>query len=78
MLIPLKLGLIGANGDELPLKLDGAPLGDGMIEVTAREQVFTFRDVPSPPTPSLLRGFSAPVRITTGLDADRIEFLMSA
>src|SRR5262249_27689151 len=27
--------------------------------------------------PSLLRGFSAPVRITTGLDAGRIEFLMT-
>ncbi|MGE3529258.1 MAG: DUF3458 domain-containing protein, partial [Methyloceanibacter sp.] len=77
MLIPLKLGLIGANGDELPLKLDGVPVSDGLIEVTEREQVFTFSDVPSPPTPSLLRGFSAPVRITTGLDAGRIEFLMT-
>ncbi|MEZ0283120.1 DUF3458 domain-containing protein, partial [Methyloceanibacter sp.] len=77
MMIPLKLGLIGANGDELPLKLDGASVSDGLIEVTDREQVFTFRDVPSPPTPSLLRGFSAPVRITTGLDAGRIEFLMT-
>ena len=77
MLIPLKLGLIGANGDELPLKLDGVAATDGLIEVTGREQVFTFRDVPSPPTPSLLRGFSAPVRITTGLDPDRIEFLMT-
>jgi len=77
MLIPLKVGLIGANGDELPLKLDGgAPLSDGMLEVTEREQVFEFRDVPSPPTPSLLRGFSAPVRLTTSLDADQIEFLM--
>jgi aminopeptidase N len=77
MMIPLKLGLIGANGDELPLTLDGAASSDGLIEVTDREQVFTFRDVPSPPTPSLLRGFSAPVRITTGLDAGRIEFLMT-
>ena len=76
MLIPLKLGLIGANGDELPLQLDGTPLADGLIEVTGREQIFTFRDVPSPPTPSLLRGFSAPVRITTNLDPDKIEFLM--
>src|SRR5262245_45410811 len=76
MMIPLKLGLIGANGDELPLNLDGAAVRDGLIEVTDREQVFTFRDVPSPPTPSLLREFSAPVRITTGLDAGRIEFLM--
>jgi len=76
MLIPLKLGLIGANGDELPLQIDDTKLTDGLIEVTDREQIFTFRDVPSPPTPSLLRGFSAPVRVTTNLDPDKIEFLM--
>ncbi len=76
MLIPLKLGLIGANGDEIPLRLDGATVSDGLIEVTAREQVFTFTNIPSAPTPSLLRGFSAPARITTSLDPDRIEFLM--
>jgi aminopeptidase N len=77
MPIPLKIGLIGANGDELPLKLNGgAPLSDGLLEVTQREQVFEFRDIPSPPTPSLLRGFSAPVRLTMSLDPDQIEFLM--
>ncbi|MFO7477408.1 MAG: aminopeptidase N [Methyloceanibacter sp.] len=77
MLIPLKVGLIGANGDELPLQVGGAPLADGLLEVTEREQVFEFRDVPSPPTPSLLRGFSAPVRLTTNLDPAQIEFLMA-
>ena len=76
MLIPLKVGLIGANGDELPLKLGGKPLTDGLLEVTEREQVFEFHDVPAAPTPSLLRDFSAPVRLTTSLDADQIEFLM--
>ncbi len=75
MLIPLKMGLIGANGDELPLKSDGAA-HDGLLEVTDREQVFEFRDIPSPPTPSLLRGFSAPVRLTISLDPAQIEFLM--
>jgi aminopeptidase N len=78
MLIPLKLGLIGANGDELPLKLaNGTPLQDGLLEVSEREQVFEFRDVPSVPTPSLLRGFSAPVRLTTNLGPDQTEFLMT-
>jgi aminopeptidase N len=77
MLIPLKVGLIGSNGDELPLQLDGGGLlPDGLLELTAREQVFEFRDIPSPPTASLLRGFSAPVRLTTSLDADQTEFLM--
>jgi aminopeptidase N len=77
MLIPLKIGLIGANGDELPLKLAGnGAASDGLLEVTSREQVFEFRDIPSPPTPSLLRGFSAPVRLTISLDSEQIEFLM--
>jgi aminopeptidase N len=77
MPIPLKLGLLGANGDDLPLLLaDGTQLGDGLLEVTGREQTFTFRDVPTPPTPSLLRGFSAPVRLNISLDPDQIEFLM--
>jgi aminopeptidase N len=77
MPIPLKLGLIGANGDELPLKLDGgAELRDGLLEITKREHVFEFRDVPSQPTPSLLRDFSAPVRLTMNLDPAQIEFLM--
>ena len=55
---------------------DGTELKDGLLEVTDREQSFTFRDVPAPPTPSLLRGFSAPVRLTMSLDPDQIEFLM--
>jgi len=77
MLIPLKMGLIGANGDELPLKLAGnGNASDGLLEVTSREQVFEFRDIPSLPTPSLLRGFSAPVRLTISLDPEQIEFLM--
>ncbi len=76
MHIPLKVGLIGANGDELPLRMDGKTLEDGLLEVTEREQVFEFHDVPASPTPSILRDFSAPVRITTQLPPDKIEFLM--
>jgi aminopeptidase N len=77
MPIPLKVGLIGANGHDLPLTLaDGTPLRDGLLEITGREHVFEFRDIPSPPTPSLLRDFSAPVRLTVNLEAEQIEFLM--
>ncbi|HBF61350.1 MAG TPA: aminopeptidase N [Methyloceanibacter sp.] len=76
MHIPLKVGLIGANGDELPLKLDGEIVPDGLLELTEREQVFEFEDIPAPPTPSILRDFSAPVRVTTSLKPEQIEFLM--
>ena len=76
MHIPLKVGLIGANGDELPLKLNGELVPDGLLEVTDREQIFEFEDIPAPPTPSILRDFSAPVRVTTSLKPEQIEFLM--
>ena len=77
MPVPLKLGLLGSNGDDLPLELaDGTQLITGLLEVTGREQTFTFRNIPTVPTPSLLRDFSAPVRLTINLDPDQIEFLM--
>ena len=75
MPIPLKVGLIGANGQDLPLTLaDGTSFSRGLLEVTDREHVFEFRDIPSPPTPSLLRDFSAPVRLTVNLEPEQIEF----
>jgi aminopeptidase N len=76
--IPLKVGLLGQNGDEIPLKLeDGEPVRDGLIELRETRQVFRFVDVPSSPVPSLLRGFSAPVKMTTNLDERDFEFLMA-
>ncbi len=38
------------------------------------EQTFRFLDLPSAPVPSLLRGFSAPVRLK-GIALDRLKFL---
>jgi aminopeptidase N len=71
MLIPLRVGLLGQNGDDLPLILeDGLVAPDGLLEVSGREHVFRFRDVPAAPVPSLLRGFSAPVRLTLSLDLE--------
>ncbi len=77
MLIPLKVGLLGPNGDDLPLVLDdGTVPPDGLLEIGDREQVFRFRDIPAQPIPSLLRDFSAPVRLTANLELAQIEFLM--
>ena len=76
--IPVKLGLIGANGAELDLKRDtGEPIEDGVLHLTKRAQTFRFADVPSPPVPSLLRGFSAPVNLTIALKDRDLEFLMA-
>jgi aminopeptidase N len=77
-LIPLRLGLIGQNGDDLPLVLeDGTELVDGLLQLTEREHQFVFRDIASASVPSLLRDFSAPVRLNMSLDEGQIEFLMA-
>jgi aminopeptidase N len=77
MPIPLAVGLLGPNGDELPTRLDGEGEGHAgtRVLVPDRErQVFRFVDVPAPPVPSLLRNFSAPVKLQ-GVPLDRLKFL---
>lgn len=65
-LIPLKIGLLGPTGDDLPLQLAGeSPSHETTrtLLVTTKEQTFDFVNVDVEPIPSLLRGFSAPVKI---------------
>lgn len=78
--IPLALGLVGADGADLPLRLEGeaeAQGGTRVLDVKAAEQSFTFVDVPAEPVPSLLRGFSAPVKLDFDWRDDQLAFLMA-
>jgi aminopeptidase N len=64
-LIPVALGLLDDSGKDLrPTEV---------LRFSQAEQSFQFDDVPHP-VPSLLRGFSAPVRLV-GVPADRLRFL---
>ncbi len=77
--IPVKLGLLDRQGRELPLRLvgEGAAVGtDRVLSVTEAEQTFTFQDIPEQPLPSLLRGFSAPVKLDFPYDRDQLMYLM--
>ncbi|MFO1169385.1 MAG: aminopeptidase N [Hyphomicrobiaceae bacterium] len=75
--IPVKLGLIGANGNEIKLKReDGEPVVDGLVEVTKSKQVFRFTDVTSRPVVSINRGFSAPINLRIEQSESDLEFLM--
>jgi aminopeptidase N len=77
MPIPLAVGLLGSNGDELPTRLDGDSTertGTRMLVSERERQTFRFVDVPAPPVPSLLRNFSAPVKLR-GVSLDRLKFL---
>jgi aminopeptidase N len=77
LVVPLAMGLLDARGAELPLRLAGEPAarsGTRVLLVQAAQSRFVFEDVPDRPVPSLLRGFSAPVRLT-GLSGQQLSFL---
>ncbi|MBV0932270.1 aminopeptidase N [Marinobacterium weihaiense] len=52
--LPLAVGLLAEDGRELFA---------GLLELTEEEQVFRFDNISERPVPSLLRGFSAPVKL---------------
>ena len=62
--IPIALGLLDNQGRELPLTLAGEARPGGTtrtLVLTEASQSYSFEGVDSPPVPSILRGFSAPV-----------------
>ncbi len=81
--IPLAMGLLGDAGN-LPLQLaDQAPDTDSadnthtVLQVDGPEHRFEFENVPERPIPSLLRGFSAPVRLHYDYSRRDLRALMS-
>src|SRR6056297_2079517 len=82
LVIPLAMGLLGDAGN-LRLQLQGEPAGSEtadnthrVLVVDAAEQSFLFTDVPEKPVPSLLRGFSAPVRVHYDFSREDLRDLM--
>jgi aminopeptidase N len=62
--IPVRLGLVGPQGTDMPLQMAGeaAPGGTTRVFVlTQASQTFVFDNITQEPVPSILRGFSAPV-----------------
>ena len=78
--IPFALGLLDSNGNDIPLKMadgdDDAPT-ERVLELTEASHTFEFNDVREQPVPSLLRQFSAPVRVVYSWTREQLEFLMS-
>ena len=65
--LPLAVGLVGRDGRRFgestrPAQGRGAD-GTTVLDVRDVEERFVFRDIDAPPVVSVLRGFSAPVRI---------------
>ncbi len=79
--IPVAVGLLDADGRDLPLHLtaDGvaatAPT-TVILELTEAQQRYVFHQVPDCPVPSLLRNFSAPVVLSYDYTDAELAFLM--
>jgi len=67
--IPIAVGLIGADGSEV--------LATQVLEMTQPEQSFVFDGLDARPTASVLRGFSAPVVLHHGLSASERAHLLA-
>jgi aminopeptidase N len=80
LVVPLAVGLLAADGRELPLQLAGEDRPHGtsrVLLVEQAEQSFTFVNVDQPPVPSLLRGFSAPVKLEYPYRPQELAALMA-
>ncbi len=78
--IPLNLGLLGSNGEELPLTLSGEAVRSDtsrVLHMHATEETFSFTGLAEEPVPALLRGFSAPVKLEYPYRHDQLALLMA-
>lgn len=70
MVIPFNIGLLDTDGNDM--------IGTQTLMLTQERELFEIKDVPRQPIPSLLRGFSAPVKLDTSeLDCAALAFLMT-
>ena len=84
-LLPVTVGLLAADGRALELELEepaltadgcepGARVTERVLVLDSERAQFTFTGIDAAPVPSLLRGFSAPVRVDS--DFSETEWLL--
>lgn len=89
MFIPVALGLLDSTGKDIPLSsvyYDGTlqsvssndqPVYTTVLRVTKKEEEFVFSDISERPVPSLLRGYSSPIRLESDLTDSDLSFLLA-
>ncbi|MCG9640361.1 aminopeptidase N [Vibrio sp. Isolate34] len=73
--IPLDIELYTASGDVIELQCNGKQVHN-VLDVKEAEQTFVFENVSEQPIPSLLREFSAPVKLEYDYSDEELIFLM--
>ncbi|WCJ26310.1 Puromycin-sensitive aminopeptidase [Euphorbia peplus] len=89
MFIPVAFGLLDSSGKDIPLSSlyhDGAlksianndkPVCTTVLRITKKEEEFVFPDISERPVPSILRGYSAPIRLQSDLSDSDLFFLLA-
>jgi aminopeptidase N len=76
--IPIKLGLISEKtGKDLTSSFRKKNADEHIVHLTEDEQSFVFTDVAEKPVPSLLRDFSAPVKLNYPYSDNQLLFLLA-
>ena len=78
--IPVRAALFDANGARLSTESSVSPKQseqNDLLVLSQPTQTFVFNNVPTPPIASLLRGFSAPVKLHQSLSPDELKVLLA-
>ncbi|MBD3755790.1 MAG: aminopeptidase N [Gammaproteobacteria bacterium] len=89
LLIPIKMALLAASGEAMPLTVQNAAAqimpqktqqagSEVLLVMREAQQTFVFERVAEEPTPSLLRGFSAPVNLQFAYNDAQLSLLARA
>lgn len=78
--IPVAVGFVGGDGKSLQVRRqghDGAEKETHLLELFEEQAAFSFSEVPAGAVASILRGFSAPVRLEAGYSDSALALLMA-
>ncbi|MBF2759255.1 MAG: aminopeptidase N [Ectothiorhodospiraceae bacterium AqS1] len=78
--LPLRIALLAQDGHLLPLHCEAAALAgqsEAALDIKNEREVFRFSNIPSLPVPSILRAFSAPVKVEIERSDDELVFLIA-
>ena len=73
MLVPIRLGLLNSNGE--PFGLNAVGDQEIIFQLSDKKQSVAFKNISSKPTPALLRGFSAPIKLNYQYSNEELALL---
>jgi aminopeptidase N len=77
--IPVTVGLLNPDGSKAACYLQASPqaVAEVVLQLTEKAQTFTFEKLAEQPVISLLRNFSAPVKLVMERSLEELAFLLS-